>query len=84
MPSPNSPILRLGVLAPLPVEFVPDSPSALEESIIKNRDWGATKASMMRNGALSRMQELGLISREKQGREVTYSLTESGKSYFEL
>ena len=66
------------------MEFVPDSPSALEESIIKNRDWGATKASMMRNGALSRMQELGLISREKQGREVTYSLTESGKSYFEL
>jgi hypothetical protein len=59
-------------------------PGALEESIIKNREWETTKASMMRNGALSRMQELGLISREKKGREVTYSLTESGKSYFEL
>ena len=59
-------------------------PSALEESIIKNRGWETTKASMMRNGALSRMQELGLISRAKKGREVTYSLTESGKSYFEL
>lgn len=61
-----------------------DRPNALEESIIKNRGWESTKASMMRNGALSRMQELGLISREKKGREVTYSLTESGKSHFEL
>jgi hypothetical protein len=59
-------------------------PSALEGSIIKNRGWETTKASMMRNGALSRMQELGLISRKKKGREVTYTLTESGKSYFEL
>jgi len=59
-------------------------PSALEKSIIKNRGWETTKASMMRNGALSRMQELGLISRAKKGREVTYSLTESGKSHFEL
>ncbi len=59
-------------------------PSELEESIIKSRGWEVTKASMMRNGALSRMQELGLIGREKKGREVTYSLTESGKSHFEL
>ncbi len=59
-------------------------PSALEKSIMKNRGWEATKTSMMRNGALSRMQELGLINREKKGREVTYSLTKSGKSYFEL
>ena len=39
-------------------------------------EWDKTKASQMRNGALSRMEELCLIVREKKGREVTYSLTD--------
>ena len=61
-----------------------DRPKTMQEEIVKSRKWDDAKASIMRNGVLSRMQELGLISREKKGREVTYSLTESSKSYFEL
>ena len=61
-----------------------DRPMTMQEEIVKSRKWDDAKASIMRNGVLSRMQELGLISREKKGREVTYSLTKSGKSYFEL
>jgi len=61
-----------------------DRPKTMQEEIVKSRGWGGAKASIMRNGVLSRMQELGLISRAKKGREVTYSLTKSGKSYFEL
>ena len=38
-----------------------------------------TEASIMRSGAVARMIELGLILREKSGREVTYSLTDLGK-----
>jgi hypothetical protein len=51
-------------------------PKSLEECLVKEYDWEATKASQMRNGALSRMEELCLIKREKSGREVTYHLTE--------
>ena len=61
-----------------------DRPKTMQEEIVKSRKWDDAKASIMRNGVLSRMQELGLISREKKGREVTYSLTESSKSYFEV
>ena len=61
-----------------------DRPKTMQEEIVKSRKWEDAKASIMRNGVLSRMQELGLISREKKGREVTYSLTKSSKSYFEL
>ena len=52
-------------------------PKLLEEKLGEEYDWDKTKMSQMRNGALSRMEELCLISREKSGREVTYHLTES-------
>jgi len=55
-------------------------PKSLEEQLVKIHDWDKTKASQMRNGALSRMEELCLISREKVGREVTYHLTDLCKS----
>ena len=51
-------------------------PKLLEEKLVKIYDWDKTKASQMRNGALSRMEELCLIGREKSGREVTYHLTD--------
>jgi hypothetical protein len=51
-------------------------PKLLEEKLDGEYDWDKTKMSQMRNGALSRMEELCLISREKSGREVTYHLTE--------
>ena len=50
-------------------------PQALQEKLVGQYEWDKTKASQMRNGALSRMEELCLISRTKKGREVTYSLT---------
>lgn len=51
-------------------------PKLLEEKLGEEYDWDKTKMSQMRNGALSRMEELCLISREKSGREVTYHLTD--------
>jgi len=51
-------------------------PKLLEEKLSEEYDWDKTKISQMRNGALSRMEELCLISREKSGREVTYHLTD--------
>jgi hypothetical protein len=51
-------------------------PKLLEEKLSIEYDWDKTKMSQMRNGVLSRMEELCLISREKSGREVTYCLTE--------
>jgi hypothetical protein len=54
-------------------------PKTLEAELVSIYDWESTKASQMRNGAVSRMEELSLISREKQGREVTYKLTKLGE-----
>jgi hypothetical protein len=54
-------------------------PKSLEEKIISNHDWEKTKTSQYRNGVLSRMEELELLSRAKDGRQVTYSLTDKGK-----
>lgn len=56
-----------------------DRPKTMQEEIVKSRGWEDAKASIMRNGVLSRMQELELIDRTKEGREVTYHLTERGK-----
>jgi predicted MarR family transcription regulator len=44
-----------------------------------SHDWEKTKTSQYRNGVLSRMEELELLSRAKDGRQVTYSLTDKGK-----
>ena len=54
-------------------------PKLLEEKLISIYGWESTKVSQMRNGAVSRMEELSLLSREKQGREVTYNLTKLGE-----
>ena len=51
-------------------------PQSLEQNLLVMYGWQKTKMSQMRNGAVSRMEELCLITREKEGREVTYSLTD--------
>ena len=55
-------------------------PKSLEASVSEDYNLKDTEASIMRSGAVARMIEIGLISREKSGREVTYSLTDLGKS----
>ena len=56
-----------------------DRPKQVESELKKTYDWEATKISQMRNGVISRMEELQLLSRHKEGREVTYKLTKLGE-----
>jgi hypothetical protein len=46
--------------------------------LIKTREWDRAKASIMRTGVIARMQELGLVDRERSGVDITYVLTKSG------
>ena len=55
-----------------------NKPKTLETALIDSRGWEKAHASIMKNGVLSRMQEMNLIGREKDGRNVTYHLTEQG------
>ncbi len=59
-----------------------NNPSSMDKSMLKSRKWNEAKTSLMRNGVLSRMQELGFLDRLKEGRNVTYHLTESGVKIF--
>lgn len=52
----------------------------MNAKLISQREWNRSKASVNRTGVLARMQELGLVDREKSGVEVTFVLTESGKA----
>ena len=52
----------------------------MNAALISQRDWNRSKASVYRTGVLARMQELGLVDREKSGVEVTFILTESGRN----
>ena len=54
-------------------------PKMLDQQLMEIYDWESSNASQMRNGAVSRMEELTLLTREKQGREVTYLLTKLGR-----
>jgi len=55
-----------------------NNPKTVEECLVSNRKWEKAHSSMMKNGILSRLQEMGLIDRHKDGRKVTYLLTERG------
>ena len=57
-----------------------NTPSTMDEKLREAREWGEARASLMRNGVLSRMQELGFIERVKDGRNITYHLTENGNN----
>ena len=51
----------------------------MNAALISQRGWNRSKASVYRTGVLARMQEFGLVNREKSGVEVTFVLTELGK-----
>ncbi len=59
-----------------------NNPSSMDKEMKKSREWNGAKTSLMRNGVLSRMQELGFLDRVKEGRNVTYHLTESSTRVF--
>jgi len=46
-----------------------------------NPEWKRSEPVTMRAGVVSRISELGLLNREKNGVKVTYKLTELGKKY---
>ena len=52
----------------------------MDEKLRESKEWGESRASLMRNGVLSRMQELGFVERLKEGRNITYHLTDNGKN----
>ena len=54
--------------------------NSMNAELIKENDWNRSKASVYRTGVLARMQELGLVDREKTGVEVKFVLTENGKN----
>jgi hypothetical protein len=61
-----------------------NTPEGLNNSVKSEygRVWkGENEQATMRSGAVSRMSELGLIRREKDGVKVTYQLTERGQQY---
>jgi hypothetical protein len=73
------------------IHFILDSvnkgrktPEALNDNIRAEYGtvWkGKNEQATMRSGAVSRMSELGLLKREKDGVKVTYLLTERGRQY---
>ena len=57
---------------------------SMNTELISTRGLDRTKASILRTGVVARMQEMGLIDREKSGVEVTVSVTKLGKKLLKL
>ncbi len=56
------------------------SPSELNQAMNQfSKGWSPAMINSIRAGAISRLQELGLINRNRKGINVKYSLTKSGK-----
>ena len=55
-----------------------NNPKLLDSLIETEYEIEANKSNNIRNGVVSRMQELGFLTRKKEGRNVTYILTENG------
>jgi hypothetical protein len=49
----------------------------------KNTEWSDTVVNTMRSGLTSRLNELGLVKREKFGKNVRYHMTDTGKKYIQ-
>lgn len=59
-----------------------NKPDALTTKIMEwNSDWSDDVANTMRSGIISRLFDLRLIQKEKQGLFVTYHLTKVGEKY---
>jgi len=60
------------------------TPEELNERVkAYSSDWKRNEVVMMRAGVVSRMGELGLLERRKDGVKVTYLLTDLGEKYLE-
>jgi hypothetical protein len=59
--------------------------NALKRYIPKGRQPALTQSflSSQRSGAVSRMADLGLIERQREGQRVTYVITEAGQNYLQ-
>jgi hypothetical protein len=58
------------------------SPEGLNEKVRSSHaEWKKSQPITMRAGVVSRISELGLLGREKNGVKVTYKLTELGEKY---
>jgi hypothetical protein len=49
----------------------------------KNTEWSDTVVNTMRSGLTSRLNELGLVKREKFGKNVRYHMTDTGEKYIQ-
>ena len=47
----------------------------------KGSEWSDTVVNTMRSGLFSRLNELGLVRREKHGKYIRYHITDMGKKY---
>ena len=57
------------------IEEGKNRPKSLDSSVSEEFEINSTEATLLRSGITARMLELGLISRIKEGREVTFLLT---------
>jgi hypothetical protein len=57
--------------------------AVLKEYYFKYRkmEWSDTVVNTMRSGLTSRLNELGLVKREKFGKNIRYHMTDTGKKY---
>lgn len=62
-----------------------DRPDSLTEQVAQMDDsWSESQASTIRSGLVSRMHELGLVTRERIGqRSIAYQLTSEGKDFID-
>ncbi len=47
----------------------------------KSTEWSNTVVNTMRSGLISRLNELGLVRREKRGKFIHYHITDAGQKY---
>jgi len=52
------------------------NPKMLDNFLETEYEWSSSKSNQARNGCISRMVEIGFVTRQKKGREVYYQLTE--------
>ena len=63
------------------IENKKSSPEELNTAILPlSRGWSDSMVNTMKAGAISRLNELGLIAKTRRGVEVSFSLTEFGKN----
>ncbi len=55
-----------------------DRPNPIVSELMSARGWDNAKSSIMRTGVTARMQELGLIERERSGVDIRFIITKLG------